>query len=324
MILNNTKEWIHTCTPPFGFLFAKIALFSYDAFFFINQRARNITKLEIPPHKVYKMYRQHKFSGNLASHLFASSIFQVLMNSTFADQLRKRIEIAEENEGSLNYQYYDQKVTSAFKRIGFANLNYHANTIIQGNTIIDATVREQIECDQHLRFLLGYLLPIWLEYSEYVLPLYIEARRGSIIAIEKLLRVDKTIIHDPKIASHFEKTLRKPESPQFARLHNALGYDFYSKFTLQKSKILASGLIFSISEAFELGLSKPDIRELYYCLHSDMFNKRLDQDLCELSDANFRVKINSSKAFWSEMFNKFPDLEAWLKRHEHLAKKFYR
>ncbi|MCG8584441.1 MAG: hypothetical protein MI757_07000, partial [Pirellulales bacterium] len=73
---------------------------------------------------------------------------------------------------------------------------------------LEALVAEEVELEPHYRqwfaepglvFFLSVATPCWLEYHRSPWQLLLEARHGSFDSLEKLLRLDPEVAHDPAI-----------------------------------------------------------------------------------------------------------------------------
>lgn len=140
-------------------------------------------------------------------------------------------------------------------------------------------------------------VPCWLLYQEAPTRLYRRARQGDVKSLERLLRLDALLIHDP--------SLGKPiQSLRFNRKRNAYEELIHSvlkkpkvKITRKRMKYSVAGLISAIGQVFGSPLTEPEIRALFDAVAQDYRKESIDTDLPESPEA-FAKAIQRDRAMW--------------------------
>lgn len=149
-----------------------------------------------------------------------------------------------------------------------------------------------------IHFLFRVWLPCYFLYGTTPPLLLRQARQGNAQAVDRLLRLDKSAIFDPKIARQFH--LAAGQQPrQFEQLIDALKKP--PKGIIQKRKIKVSLAAF-ISVIFEdcgYKLEEPEIRALFDAVAKDQGHGEIDTDLPESPHA-FYMAIQRELPFWEQ------------------------
>jgi hypothetical protein len=144
---------------------------------------------------------------------------------------------------------------------------------------------------------------VWLVcsffYGEHPAQLMRKARLGYVDAMEKLMRLDKAVISDEKIAGHLNRFYWEKKAT-YDRLINALRGGVKIKTTTRKIKYFISGLISQLSIVLGHTLNEPEIRELFNAISRDQGRGLEDTDLVEGSD-DFRRAISRERVFWARV-----------------------
>ena len=145
-------------------------------------------------------------------------------------------------------------------------------------------------------FLMRVYLPSWLHYGQLPGQLLRQARLGNMDSLEKLLRLDSSVIFDRKIAENFHQ-IRTKKRAVFERLSNAILLPPKGKITLQKMKVFIAGYISVISGVFGERLTGPQIRALFDAIAKDEGKGDIDTDLPESAET-FYMAIYREHPFW--------------------------
>ena len=115
--------------------------------------------------------------------------------------------------------------------------------------------------DPELQFFLRVFVPCWVVGKTLPADLMRRARQADLDALDLLLRIDKTVIHDPKISEIIRTESNNPRRARFNRIAKS-----FSSFlpAIKKSKIKL-GLISFLSAAFSQfgGIDTPELRKLF-------------------------------------------------------------
>jgi hypothetical protein len=141
-------------------------------------------------------------------------------------------------------------------------------------------------------------IPCWLLYRQFPPTLLRSARTGNIDSIEKLLRLDSSTIHDPKIAEIYHQEQSKKNKSVYDLMAQSLDKSPRAKITLQKIKMNFAGLLSAYSSAFGQRLTEPEIRALFDAISRDSGKGDIDTDLPDGSEV-FSKAIQRERKFWS-------------------------
>lgn len=158
-------------------------------------------------------------------------------------------------------------------------------------------IKESLK-DPEMLFFIKVWAPCWLLYREFPPTLLRSARLGNIKALEKLIRLDKSIIHDPKIAEFLHQAKEKKNKAIYNDLIKTLQKGPKEKITLQKIKMNLAGLISAISSAFGHRLLEPQLRSLFDAVAQDTDKGDIDTDIPDSPEA-FAKAIQRERRFWS-------------------------
>ena len=105
--------------------------------------------------------------------------------------------------------------------------------------------------------------PCSIYYNSTPTKLYRRARQGKVSAFEKLLRLDNSIIFDPRLSKLFHQLKGKKDKRAYRKLLYAFGKPITQRSDAKRIKFLIAGLISFISESKGHRLTEPDIRDLF-------------------------------------------------------------
>lgn len=139
--------------------------------------------------------------------------------------------------------------------------------------------------------------PCFILYGTYPYMLLKKAQTGDDAALEKLIRLDKSIIFEPKISEiiHHAQALRA--QARMSMIQKAFIGKPKAKTSIKKVKILLGGLISYFSMKFNQKLSAIEIRNLFDAIALDN-NDDIDQDLGNMVGEPFEKAIQRSRNFW--------------------------
>ena len=148
-----------------------------------------------------------------------------------------------------------------------------------------------------MTFFIRVWAPCFLLYGEYPLSLLRKARRGDDDGLEKLLRLDKSVIDDPKIMAIFHKEAVSKKRGKITLITKALQNTPKAKLDIQKIKYLFAGLISNISIALGQKLTALEIHALFDAIACDKGSETNDPDLI-VSPETFEKAIQRARTFW--------------------------
>ena len=141
-------------------------------------------------------------------------------------------------------------------------------------------------------------MPCLMLYGAYPPTLLRSARHGDINAIEKLARLDKTIISDSRIIKIYHQASRDKNRETFNRITKALESNPRMKADRRKIKFYLAGLISNISIEWGQKMLVSDINLLYDAIARDRGKDNIDTDFVDLKPEAFEKGIQRAREMW--------------------------
>lgn len=122
----------------------------------------------------------------------------------------------------------------------------------------------------------------------------------SLKAFEKLLRIDNSIIFDPRLAEKFHQLKAKKNKKEYRQLLHAFGKPPKEKIAPQKIKYTVAGFISYTSQILKSRLSEPQIWALFDAYAKDA-GLEVDPDLAEIRPETFSKAIQREVKNWKTL-----------------------
>ena len=153
-----------------------------------------------------------------------------------------------------------------------------------------------------MRFFYQVFAPCFLLYKRFPKKLLIKARKGDIKYIEKLIRLDSSIIHDKKIAELVHKKSNNKMIND--RIDSAMSNGINEKVTRKKMKMNIAGLISFFSMKRGRQLKESEIRALFDAIAKDKSKGDIiiDEDIPDRPEAFYKA-IKRERRKWENAFN---------------------
>lgn len=174
---------------------------------------------------------------------------------------------------------------------------------IEGNTTDDPDVDRRIKAS-----VTQYFLRVWtpciLVHRKYPVQMLAIARRGDIEALIDLIKIDKAIIHEPRIAQLIHEKANMGNRGLFNKIARAF-YERMPSQSLRDVKIAIGGFMYRAFGNVHFKLNTTDIRNLFdaiasACTHGE---KLIDDDLSEAQETHSKA-IYRSAAKWKTIIPK--------------------
>ena len=144
-------------------------------------------------------------------------------------------------------------------------------------------------------------LPCFALYGFHPTKLYRKARLGDLDALDRLLRLDKTILSDSRISIQISQSWLKKDKLRLDAINRAIAGTPNFKLTLQSIKMRLAGYISYLSEVFGYRLNEPEIRLLFNAVTIDRGSSEIiDTDLPEAPES-FAKALQRSRAYWKSI-----------------------
>lgn len=160
--------------------------------------------------------------------------------------------------------------------------------------------------ETELAFMFLVAFPCWLLYKEWPSKVYRRARQGDISAINKLLRLDPFLLHDPAIGREIQKVRIHGKLSIYENLLNAPLKPIKLKLTSRSIKDMLAGLISLLAETFKQPLTSTDIRDLFDAVAKDADNRDIDTSLPESQEA-YSKAIQRNRPDWTPLLKNRTD-----------------
>lgn len=314
MLANNSdkkmkhfQKWAENKNPfstPIFLLFAGSSKEIYELINSVRKGKRIEGDISLPSVKTWlKLYKNPKRIGKALLNAMAEydheSERQVKILQSINDDAKQMQNNPEKYKAEL------EKMTTEEKQIAFEqsmmmfkelqqltinDLNAEVNEAQRNKFINSIKSPEMI-------FFFRVQAPCFMLYGTYPHMLLKKAQTGDDDALEKLIRLDKSIIFEPKISEiiHHAQALRA--QARMSMIQKAFIGKPKAKTSIKKVKILLGGLISYFSMKFNQKLSAIEIRNLFDAIALDN-NDDIDQDLGNMVGEPFEKAIQRSRNFW--------------------------
>ena len=170
------------------------------------------------------------------------------------------------------------------------------NLIIEDHLEDSEKIQKFISTPEVL-FFVRVWAPCFLLYGDY--PAYIlrKARQGDEEAFEKLLRLDKLLIYEPKMKKIFKKATETKARGRMSLIAKAFRSTPKAKIEIKHIKYFFAGLLSLISIAMGQKLKAVDIHNLFDAVARDTTDELVDPDLI-VSPETFEKGIQRARNFW--------------------------
>jgi len=166
------------------------------------------------------------------------------------------------------------------------------------------SIREMFKQPEML-FYIRIQIPCWLFYGEFPSFLLRKARFGDIDAIEKMLRLDASLINDTKIKRIFHNSVWSGKKSTASRISSALTKTPTKRISLKRVKSSAAGLISALANLLYVKLTAPEIRKLFDAVAEMSGQGEIDIDLPE-SPIGLSKVVQHESQFWLNVIH-YPD-----------------
>src|ERR1051326_3163536 len=141
-----------------------------------------------------------------------------------------------------------------------------------------------------MQFFLCVWLPCYIEYRVYSSRLFASARRdkGQIRgpeqlriadALDKLLRIDKSVLFEPRIAKHWHESARARHKGRFKKLAKAVAGRPAGSMTIEKTKRALAALVVELAKLCLVKITEPEVRELFDLVAQIQKKELRDKDI---------------------------------------------
>jgi len=316
-------EWAKDKSPLLATASLAMAGRAQDCFEFLQilKSGKLIEDINMPPiHKWLNLYRNHRqlykgVSGalrTLGSKMsqaidFYELIIEISNQSKRMTSEEKRREIEKHSPEEL--QQIVNEVSKKGKEFETWTMDLNNNDDLD----IEATdekekkkIARKFFQTPEIIFYFRVWIPCFLLYGTYPPYLLRKARQGNDKAIEKLLRLDKSIIDDPKIKEIFHQSAVTKHKSKFNLIIGAIQKAPKVDIEIKTVKYAIAGLISKASIALGQELGPIEINRLFHAIARDSRKGIIDDDLVVSPEA-FERAVERKRDYWQ--VNLKPDIK---------------
>jgi hypothetical protein len=154
-----------------------------------------------------------------------------------------------------------------------------------------------------LIFFIRVLVPCFSLYGIYPVDLLRQAQSGDDEALEKIIRLDKSSIFEPKISGIIHQAQAMKEQARMTMIKKAFVSKPKATMNMKTIKCHLGGLISYLSELLRQKLIPSDIKKLYNAIAQDLRIDMHDQDLHNMTVPTFAKRINRTHSMWKFILN---------------------
>lgn len=151
-----------------------------------------------------------------------------------------------------------------------------------------------------LSFVFLVFTPCFMLYKMSPGRLYHKARLGDVSAIDKLLRLDPLMLHDPAIGQQIQKIRLFGRQTTYQNLIEAPLKPIKSKITNSKIKASMATLISMMADIIKQPLTSTEIRKLFDAVAQDADKRDIDTSLPDSPEA-FSKSIQRKRSSWKPL-----------------------
>lgn len=147
-------------------------------------------------------------------------------------------------------------------------------------------------------FFFRVMAPCFILYGIYPIDLLRKARQGDDDALEKLIRLDKSILFDPQISEIVHQAQAMKKRGKMYMIQTAFRSSPKVKTDMKAIKFNLGGLISHVSIAMKQRLPTIEIRSLFDALAQDMGIDYVDPDFGDMTPESFEKALRRARDFW--------------------------
>lgn len=287
--MKHFKKWVKDKNPFLAVMSLTIAGFSkecFELFESIRKGKRLEGDLPLPSLKTWlKLYRNPKRIGRVLFNALCVNYNNTVKSEQLKDELVKMISNNNEKRNEITYPTSEE-----FKEFIINDFESETNEAKRKEFLKNLTKPEII-------FFFRVMAPCFSLYGTYPIELLNKAQNGDDDALEKLIRLDKSIIFEPKISEIIHQAQALKAQAKMSMIKKAFISKPKVKIKMKTIKCHLGGLISYFSEKLNQKITAAEIRNLFDAISLDM-NDDIDNDLDDLVGESFEKAIQRSRNFW--------------------------
>jgi hypothetical protein len=262
----------------------------------------------------YRLYRQHRNTMSTLRIIYSETCGEKITDIGYA--IYKSLASRRARQQIIQYRPTQKEIrfaASIWRCILLASFRFLSKFFSPtfSNPVAKAKLRNLVATDINFAFFVKVTAPCWILYGIAPVTLYRQARQTrqcDLEAIDKLLRIDSLMIHEPRISNAITSSRSTQSQNIYESLLAAPNRSPDVPMSRKSLKYSMGGLIAAFCQILRYPLTAPEIRELYNAIVKDSDpegyknEKPEDLDFAEIKDDSFYRSIIRYKEFWLEIF----------------------
>lgn len=153
-----------------------------------------------------------------------------------------------------------------------------------------------------LIFFIRVMAPCFSIYKTYPLELLKQAQNGDDEALDNLIRLDKSVIFEPKISEIIHQAQALKAQARISMIKKAFTSTPKAPLKMRAIKFHFGGLISYFSQAIKQKITAADIWHLYDAIALDMTGD-VDEDFKNMSIETFEKDIQDARKMWQSILS---------------------
>ena len=306
------RKWAENRNPLLAAMALTIASASKE-FYALHESVRKGKRIEgdipIPPLRTwFKLYHNPKRMGKA---LLGA------LEDTNEDSAQETAILKLLGEGANQLQNNPQKVQDELKKMTEDELKEileDGTALIQefleltiNNFVNEYNKKEKEEFRKNITkpeflFFIRVMAPCFSIYKTYPLELLKQAQNGDDEALSNLIRLDKSVIFEPKISEIIHQAQARKAQAKISMIKKAFTSTPKTPLKMRAIKFHFGGLISYFSHATKQKITAADIWRLYDAIALDMTGD-VDDDFKNMSVETFEKDIQDARKMWQSIFS---------------------
>jgi hypothetical protein len=310
--MKHFRKWAGNRNPFFAAMALIIAGFAkefYELHESVRKGKRKEGDIPIPSLKTWlKLYNNPKRIGKALLGLLGEANEEAAQETAILKLL---------GEGANQLQNNPEKVQAELKKLTADEWNeiqdvnrammheFLELAINNYDTEFNKKEKEKIRKDitkPELIFFIRVMAPCFSIYKTYPLELLKQAQNGNDEALEKLIRLDKSIIFEPKISEIIHQAQALKAQARISMIKKAFISTPKAPLKMRAIKFHFGGLISFFSQTIKQKITAADIWRLYDAIALDMTGD-VDEDFKNMSIETFEKDIQDARKMWQSILS---------------------
>ncbi|WP_246043731.1 hypothetical protein [Geomonas edaphica] len=303
------EKWAQNKAPFIALVAPSIAAFARE----LPDMFRNLKMHQLANHKAtlphlpmwYDLYKNHRQYCEPFQKMLVDSSALAEQLIAFGSSVK---ELAQNKEELNGYKLTEADLAEGqlfWKEL--LDLSFHEMRFDFGNLPLDNHIAANFELylskhKMELSFVFLVFTPCFILYKMSPSKLYHKARIGDVSSIDKILRIDPLMLHDPAIGYQIQKIRLSGKLNTYQNLVDAPLKPIKAKLTNGKIKASMATLISIIADGIKQPLTSIEIRNLFDAVAQDADKRDIDTCLPDSPEA-LSKSIQRKRSSWQPLLS---------------------